>query len=273
MSLMQRRFLLNADPFKAALMSNSAMPDASLRFYGLIPAAGSGERFHGGAQGYGGVPKQYQHIAGRPMLQHAIEAMLALPEISIVFVVLAPGDERFAELDLAVYGGRVEPLYCGGASRRDTVLNGLVAAASLLEPDDWVLVHDAARPCLGRAELRRLIDTVVAADVPDRDGAADNPGGILAVRVADTLKRGDAASHIVATEPRDGLWQAQTPQMFRHATLLRALQGAPDATDEASAVERLGLHPRLVEGSARNFKVTYAPDLELAALWLQSGKE
>jgi 2-C-methyl-D-erythritol 4-phosphate cytidylyltransferase len=260
---------LIAGSFKADLMSNSAMPDASLRFYGLIPAAGSGERFHGGAHGYGGVPKQYQHIAGRPMLQHAIEAMLALPEISIVFVVLAPGDERFAELDLAAYDGRVEPLYCGGASRRDTVLNGLVAAASLLEPDDWVLVHDASRPCLGRAELRRLIDTVAAAD----GDSADNPGGILAVRVADTLKRGDATSHIVATESREGLWQAQTPQMFRYGTLIRALQSAPDATDEASAVERLGLHPKLVEGNVRNFKVTYAPDLDLAALLLQSGKE
>ena len=250
-------------------MSNSAMSDGSLRFYGLIPAAGSGERFHGGAHGYGGVPKQYQHIAGRPMLQHAIEAMLALPEISIVFVVLAPGDERFAELDLAVYDGRVEPLYCGGASRRDTVLNGLVAAASLLEPDDWVLVHDAARPCLGRADLRRLIDTVAAAD----SDSEDNPGGSLAVRVADTLKRGDAAGHIVATESREGLWQAQTPQMFRYGALIRALQSAPDATDEASAVERLGLHPKLVEGNVRNFKVTYALDLDLAALLLQSGEE
>lgn len=262
MSLMQRRFLLNADPFKAALMSNSAMPDASLRFYGLIPAAGSGERFHGGVHGYGGVPKQYQHIAGRPMLQHAIEAMLALPEISIVFVVLSPGDERFAEFDLAVYGGRVEPLYCGGASRRDTVLNGLVAAASLLEPDDWVLVHDAARPCITEELLDRLFTAL----------NGDSVGGLLAVPVADTLKRADADNRVAATESRDGLWQAQTPQMFRYGLLKRALQamGIDKPTDEAQAVEHLGLAPKLVLSDRNNLKVTFPEDLQMAHMILQA---
>jgi len=208
------------------------------------------------------VPKQYHDIAGRPMLLRAVEALLAAPEIETLFVVLAPGDERFRRIDLGALAARVEPLYCGGATRRDTVLNGLVAASSLLEPEDWVLVHDAARPCLAQADLRRLIDNVTRAE--------DAPGGLLAVRVADTLKRGDERGRVAATENRDGLWQAQTPQMFRHGTLLSALHAAPGATDEAQAVERLGARPLLVEGSARNFKVTYGPDLDLAALVLQT---
>jgi 2-C-methyl-D-erythritol 4-phosphate cytidylyltransferase len=117
-----------------------------------------------------------------------------------------------------------------------------------------MLVHDAARPCLGRAELRRLIDAV----------AQDEVGGILAVPVTDTLKRADDERRVVATEPRDGLWQAQTPQMFRHGMLLRALRDALHATDEAGAVEALGYKPRLVEGSTKNLKVTFASDLEIA---------
>ena len=237
--------------------------------FGLIPAAGGGARFSGAHGNNGGTapPKQYCDIAGRPMLLHAIEALLAAAEIEIVFVVLAQGDQRFRSLDLNHHGRRVEPLYCGGATRRDTVLNGLVAASSLLEPDDWVLVHDAARPCLALADLRKLIGSVSA---EERGSEGPSQGGLLAVRVADTLKRGDAGNRVIATEPRDGLWQAQTPQMFRHGTLLRALLAAPEVTDEASAVERLGLQPQLVEGSVRNLKVTYAPDIELAALIMET---
>ena len=122
-----------------------------------------------------------------------------------------------------------------------------------------MLVHDAARPCLGRDELRRLIDTV----------APEETGGILAVPVADTLKRADGEQRIVATEARAGLWQAQTPQMFRHGVLLQALEQSSNMTDEASAVERLGLRPKLVEGRATNFKVAYPADLELAELILR----
>ena len=176
-----------------------------------------------------------------------------------VFVVLAPMDSHFRGIDWADQGPRVEPLYCGGASRRDSVLNGLVAISTAVEPDDWVLVHDAARPCLGKAELERLL----------RSGEdAGSAGGILAVPVADTLKRGDAEAQILGTEPRDGLWHAQTPQMFRHALLMRALLQAPDVTDEAGAVERLGLRPKLVLGSPMNIKVTVREDLELAELIL-----
>jgi 2-C-methyl-D-erythritol 4-phosphate cytidylyltransferase len=201
------------------------------------------------------------------MIVHSIAALLAAPEIEIVFVVLTPGDEHFRALEIERYGwgDRVAPLYCGGKSRRDSVLNGLVAAASTVDADDWVLVHDAARPCLGATELRRLIGTV--------SSSSSEAGGVLAVPVADTLKRADdptgAIAHIIGTEPRAGMWQAQTPQMFRHGLLVDALRGSPDATDEASAVERMGLRPALIEGSTRNIKVTFGPDLELAGLILQ----
>ena len=226
------------------------------------------------------MPKQYLPLSSRqgsgavagnamPMILHSIDALLAVPEIELVFVVLAPGDAQFRMIDLGARSNRVAPLYCGGASRRDSVLNGLVAASSSVETDDWMLVHDAARPCLGVVELRKLID-VVSSDV----NGASASGGILALPVADTLKRattGTGQARVIdATVPRDGLWQAQTPQMFRFGVLLDALRGDPAATDEASAVEKLGLRPRLVEGSSRNIKVTYGPDLALAALILQA---
>ena len=248
--------------------------------FGLIPAAGSGERFDAGGAQPSGMPKQYLPLSlppgsgaaadnAKPMILHTIDALLAAPEIELVFVVLAPGDEQFRMIDLGARSNRVAPLYCGGASRRDSVLNGLVAASSSVETDDWMLVHDAARPCLGVLELLKLIDTVRS----DVSGASTS-GGILALPVADTLKRAAAgagqARVIDATVPRDGLWQAQTPQMFRFGVLLDALRGDPTATDEASAVEKLGLQPCLVEGSSRNIKVTYGPDLALAALILDA---
>jgi 2-C-methyl-D-erythritol 4-phosphate cytidylyltransferase len=227
----------------------------SVRRYGLIPAAGQGARL--GAE----TPKQYLELRGEPMLMHAVRALVASPLIEVAFVVLAPDDERYATHDWRAFGDRVAPLWCGGATRRDSVLNGLVAMANVVNPDDWVLVHDAARPCLARADVERLID-----EVGDDDG-----GGILAVPLADTLKRADEAQRIAATEPRERLWLAQTPQMFRHGTLLRALGGAGVVTDEASAVEALGLRPKLVAGSVRNFKVTFAGDLAIAAALLEEG--
>ena len=224
----------------------------SSRLFGLIPAAGSGERFGGPA------PKQYCLIGEKTMLRHSLEALLAVSEVDTVFVVLSANDDRFRHLDWSGCGNRVAPLYCGGATRRDSVLNGLIAASADIDPEDWVLVHDAARPCLAVHELQRLIETVTRGET----------GGILAVRVADTLKRGDTDERIIATEPREALWQAQTPQMFRHGVLLRALRNAENATDEAAAVEALGERPLLVEGSQRNLKVTVAADLELAAMIL-----
>jgi len=226
----------------------------SERFFGLIPAAGAGERM--------GLdrPKQYLKLLGHPMLYHSVKALLAGGRIDTVFVVLAPGDGEFRQHAWGEFGERIAPLYCGGATRHDSVLNGLVAASSTAQPDDWMLVHDAARPCLGQRELQRMLDLL----------AEDDVGGILAVPVADTLKRADSAGRIQATEPREHLWQAQTPQMFRHGLLLQALSRTAKLTDEAGAVEALGLTPKLVLGSSTNLKVTYPEDLQLAETILAS---
>ena len=221
------------------------------KFYALIPAAGSGSRMGGE------LPKQYLPLAGQPMIFHALNTLCANADIGTVFVVLAPDDTLFHTYDWSCFGDKLQPLYCGGAMRAESVMNGLLA--SELEPDDWVLVHDAARPCLSQEQLARLIGEL-------RDDAV---GGILAVPVADTLKRADGARRIVQTENREGLWQAQTPQMFRTGLLLRGLQAAPQVTDEASAIEALGLHPRLVLSEPSNFKVTYAQDMQLAELLLR----
>ena len=220
-------------------------------FFALVPAAGSGSRMGGE------LPKQYLPLAGRPMIYHALAALCECADIDTVFVVLAPDDVYWQRYDWSPFGAKLQPLFCGGATRAESVMNGLLV--SELEPDDWVLVHDAARPCLSQMQLAKLIDEL-------RD---DEVGGILAVPVADTLKRADGASRIAQTENREGLWQAQTPQMFRAGLLSQALQAAPRVTDEASAVEALGLRPKLVEGESTNFKVTYAQDIRVAELLLR----
>ena len=207
------------------------------------------------------IPKQYLPLAGQPMIFHALKTLCDCPEIATVFVVLSPDDTLFNSYDWSVFGDRLQPLYCGGETRADTVLGGLLAAE--IEPDDWVLVHDAARPCLTQAHLAKLI-----AELRD-----DVVGGILAVPVADTLKRADVQTRIARTEDRAGLWQAQTPQMFRAGLLAQALQCCKQVTDEASAVEALGLHPKLVAGDSSNFKVTYPQDILLAELLLKEKGE
>src|SRR5512135_488446 len=223
-------------------------------FYALVPAAGFGARM--GNE----LPKQYLVLAGRPLIWPAMSTLCANSNIKTVFVVLAPGDEHFARYDWSHCGGKLETLYCGGATRAESVANGLLA--SELEPDDWVLVHDAARPCLSQHLLSRMIAEL----------RADPVGGILAVPVADTLKRADAQQRIAHTEPREGLWQAQTPQMFRAGLLAEALARSNAVTDEASAVEALGLQPRLVASDSSNFKVTYPQDIVLAELLFRQGK-
>jgi len=219
-------------------------------FHALVPAAGFGARM--GHE----LPKQYLPLAGQPLIFHALNTLCASPEIATVFVVLAPGDTLFHTYDWSGFGDKLQPLYCGGATRAESVANGLLV--SELEPDDWVLVHDAARPCLTEAHVARLI-----AELRD-----DEVGGILAVPVADTLKRADADGRILRTESREQLWQAQTPQMFRAGLLAQALRQCQTVTDEASAVEALGLRSKLVLGDSTNFKVTYPQDLLLAELLL-----
>ena len=185
------------------------------------------------------------------MLWHAIRA-LCVPQVARVFVVLAPDDTRFAAEDWRDFEPRLEPLYCGGASRRESVYNGLVASRDEWDAEDWMLVHDAARPCLPARDLEALL------------AQNDEMGAILAVPVSDTVKRA-AGERIIATEERSQLWLAQTPQMFRTGLLLQALQRARRrVTDEASAVEQLGFKPRLVMGSRENIKVTWPEDLAIA---------
>ena len=226
------------------------------RLFALIPAAGSGARM--GAD----LPKQYLQLAGKPLLYHALGALCGHRAIERVFVVLAQGDPHFAQVDWQPFAAKFEPLYCGGATRAASVFNGLIAARGEIDADDWVLVHDAVRPCLAAEALERLISTL-------RD---EQTGGLLALPLVDTLKRGDAADYVVKTEARDNLWRAQTPQMFRYGLLLQALHAIDPAaaTDEAQAIERMGLRPKLVMGDSRNLKVTYPQDLALAALILDS---
>ncbi|MCC6916856.1 2-C-methyl-D-erythritol 4-phosphate cytidylyltransferase [Nitrosomonas sp.] len=226
-------------------------------FIALIPAAGSGSRM-GEA-----VPKQYRPLAGKPMIYHALRTLCSTDRIGTVCVVLAPDDKEWVRHDWDEFSGKIRIFNCGGATRAESVTNGLKAlrAANCVQDQDWILVHDAARPGLSHALTERLLDQL----------AEDEVGGLLAVPLADTLKRADDTDRVVRTESRERLWQAQTPQMFRAKLLLEALEKAPASiTDDASAVEALGFSPRLVMGDAYNFKVTYPQDLKLAELVLQA---
>ncbi len=229
-----------------------------LAFYALIPAAGTGTRLRGEQ------PKQYLPLAGQPMLWHAVKSV-CVPPVENVFVVLAPEDREFTRHDWRAFDGRLEPLYCGGATRRDSVYNGLVAAMAAVDADDWLLVHDAARPCLPARDLAHLI----------AETRGDSIGGILALPSADTVKRAGkdeaGTQRIAGTEDRALLWLAQTPQMFRCGLLMEALKNATSpVTDEASAVEQMGLRPRLVAGSRENIKVTFPEDMKIAEAILEN---
>lgn len=223
---------------------------SSFRFWAVVPAAGSARRMNRD------TPKQYLSIASRPVIEWSIAPLLARAECAGVVVVLAEGDERWKHLSLA-RDSRIRTTV-GGKERADSVLAGLAALSDQAQAEDWIAVHDAARPCLQDADLALLIDAV----------REDEVGGLLAVPVADTLKRADADGRVAQTVPRAGLWRAQTPQMFRYGLLTRALRQAAErsetVTDEAQAVEMLGLRPRLVLGSADNIKITVSEDLQRA---------
>jgi 2-C-methyl-D-erythritol 4-phosphate cytidylyltransferase len=227
-----------------------------MTYYALVPAAGSGSRM-GEAE-----PKQYLPLAGQPMIRHALATLCATPAIARVFVVLAPGDAHWPAATMSELGAKLCVLRCGGDTRAQSVANGLRAMTGELGgiDHDWVLVHDAARPCLTVAMVEKLMVEV----------GEDEAGGLLAVPVADTLKRAGDGGRILQTVSREHLWQAQTPQMFRHKLLLDALAEAPGVTDEAGAVEALGYAPRLVAADVSNLKVTYPLDLQLAEWILQN---
>lgn len=226
------------------------------RFWVIVPAAGSARRM--GAA----VPKQYLSLAGRTVIEWSLAPFLERPQIAGVVVVLAEQDERWKQTDLARHAKIMTAT--GGAERMDSVLAGLTALQKRAATDDWVLVHDAARPCLQGDDVDRLMDEL-------RDDAV---GGLLAAPVVDTLKRADDVGRIAQTVPREQLWRALTPQMFRRDVLLRALQGAVASgravTDEAQAVEALGMRPRLIAGDADNIKITLPEDVDRAARILRS---
>jgi 2-C-methyl-D-erythritol 4-phosphate cytidylyltransferase len=233
----------------------------SVRFWVVIPAAGSGRRMSAAGRPHS-TPKQYLPLAGRTVIEWAVAPLLEHPGCQAACVVLAADDEQWQTLPVSH-----EPRICiarGGAERADSVRAGLAAVAApvAVRPqcgeDDWVLVHDAARPCLSMTDLQHLLDSL----------HADPVGGLLAAPLVDTLKRADAAQRVAQTLSREALWRAQTPQMFRCGLLQRALAAAAThglaVTDESQAVELAGHQPKLVAGHPDNLKITVSADLQQA---------
>ena len=232
------------------MTSSPADTCPSARFFALVPCAGQGSR----AGGLSGPAKQYREVAGQPMVLHTLAAFRGVRRLAGTLVVVAPGDRFFDSLGPQPFS----VADCGGASRAASVRQGLDALVKLgARASDWVLVHDAARCLTSPAQIEQLISAC----------EHDAVGGLLAHRLPDTLKQA-ADGRVSGTLARGDKWLAQTPQMFRIGLLSRALDAAESAgtavTDESGAVEALGLAPRLVAGSAENFKVTYAEDFALA---------
>ncbi len=235
------------------------MTEMSPRCFALVPCAGVGQR--AGTAG----PKQYEPLHGRSVVSHTLAALLAVPRLEATLVVLAPDDPLFERQAPEFTGPRAWVARCGGATRAASVAAGLEALVGRgAHASDWVLVHDAARCLLRPPWVERLLDACLD----------DAVGGLLALPVADTLKQAeriDAADRVAVTVERAGKWLAQTPQMFRLGLLRRALAAAGAAvTDEAGAVEALGLAPRLVPGEAENFKLTWPADFALAERLLET---
>jgi 2-C-methyl-D-erythritol 4-phosphate cytidylyltransferase len=235
--------------------------------HALLPTAGAGSRLGGD------LPKQFQELAGRPMLAYAIEAFMQSPLIESIWIGVSPAFIDNPILKSLAKGNKpIHFLPTGGPTRQETVRNTLAAQLkSGISPDDWILVHDAARPGITPELIEKLITSLQDSDV----------GGLLAVRLADTLKRADLdlaiagnMPHVEKTIPREHLWQAQTPQMFGlqklHDSLGDAIRLEADVTDEASAMELTGAQPLLIEGATRNFKVTHPADWALMQLLLNS---
>jgi 2-C-methyl-D-erythritol 4-phosphate cytidylyltransferase/2-C-methyl-D-erythritol 2,4-cyclodiphosphate synthase len=231
------------------------------RVWAVVPAAGRGARFES-TQANG--PKQYARLAGATVLEWSLSALLREPRVAGIVVALAADDTRWPAIAASMTGSKIETAI-GGASRQESVMRGLKALEGRAGADDWVMVHDAARPCLTSADLKALIDAVEV-----REGATDAAavnGAVLASPVHDTVKR-ERGGIAVDTVDRTGLWRALTPQVFGYARLTQALEDAATlglaVTDEAQAMERLGLPARLVRGSPFNIKVTTASDLVMA---------
>ncbi|WP_020408266.1 2-C-methyl-D-erythritol 4-phosphate cytidylyltransferase [Hahella ganghwensis] len=234
--------------------SQSQSQNANARIWVIVPAAGIGRRF-GGL-----VPKQYLTLNGKSVLEHTLDQLLRVPQIECIWLPVSDSDSVWPTI-APRYQNRVISV-AGGAERADSVLNAMRAISGEARDDDWVLVHDVARPCIRLQDIEKLISSVANSDV----------GGLLAVPVADTLKMAENDGRVKSTIPRENLWRAYTPQMFRFGLLWRgmqeALNGEISVTDEASALELLGYKPLLVEGHSDNIKITHPQDLALAELFL-----
>jgi len=209
----------------------------------------------------GAVPKQYLELGGRRVIDHTVERMLSHPAVDGLYLALGEEDGWWDDTEFSGHADLVR--VAGGSERCHSVSNALQALAARAGRDDWVLVHDAARPCVRRSDVDRLIDIV----------RGDQVGGLLGLPVRDTMKRTDAGDRVLDTVERNHLWHAFTPQMFRFGVLQDALRGALDSgvlvTDEASAIEWAGYRPVMVEGHADNLKITRPEDLRLAAYYLE----
>jgi len=241
---------------------------AARRLWAIVPAAGRGERFASGASL--GIPKQYTPLLGKSVLEWSLRALLTEPRIHGIVVVLAAGDERWSEVARSLDSPKLLTTI-GGAHRQDSVTNGLEYLAPEAQADDWILVHDAARPCLRGEDVSALCD---ALEKNPQEAAGKITGAVLAAPIVDTVKR--ELANGLETVDRAGLWRALTPQVFAYAELRRALADAARdgvaVTDEAQAMERLGIRAALVRGSPFNIKVTRAEDLEVAAAILKMGE-
>lgn len=226
----------------------------TVSFWGVVPAAGVGKRMGGG------VPKQYLEVAGKPVLQHTLERLLSVECLASINVALGIEDAYWPELACA--GDPRVRAVPGGRERADSVYSALLHLEGRAQSDDWILVHDAARLCLTRADVLKLIVTL----------REDPVGGILALPVSDTLKTVEDG-HILGTPDRNRVWRALTPQMFRYGLLKQALFDAAEqglkVTDESSAVELAGHQPKIVEGRSDNIKITRPEDIPLAAFYLE----
>lgn len=231
------------------------MSQSTPKFWAIIPAAGIGKRMANS------VPKQYLPLGKHTVIEHTLNCLSTPPRIHGIVIAIAKDDPHWPKLALRLSKKLLVTL--GGAERCHSVLNALHLLAEHAKPDDWVLVHDAVRPCLRHADIDALIDTLQHHAV----------GGLLGAPVADTIKRSDALGAVVQTVDRSGLWRALTPQMFRFAPLTHALESAIEngviVTDEASAMERLGYLPQMVPGHVDNIKITQPQDIAMAELFFQ----
>ena len=226
--------------------------------FAIVPAAGTGTRV--GDQ----LPKQYLELNGVPMIFHALRALARVERIDKIIVVLSPEDKHWRGFQdiLGSLGERVAAAYVGGKSRGESVANGLKYIEAEAEKNDWVMVHDAARPCIRSESIKQFIDEL----------ENDLVGGLLALPLADTIKLADGTKNcrVAKTIPREHIWRAQTPQMFRFGLLQAALHNFVEATDESQAIEATGHQPKLVMGDSANLKVTYATDMQLAMMLLSA---